>query len=53
VVADGPSSTYTLNLEIPVEVIGVSDKPEKKDILVVATEDEEYAIGQVSVARMG
>lgn len=49
--SDG-DSTYTLDLEIPVKVIGVSDKPLKKDILVVANEDEEYAIGQVSQKRL-
>lgn len=38
VVSDG-DSTYTLDLQIPVKVIGVSDKPLKKDILVVANED--------------
>jgi hypothetical protein len=38
----------SLDLEVLVGVIGVSDKPNKKDILVTANEDEEYAIGEVS-----
>jgi hypothetical protein len=34
-------------MDIPIKVVGVSDKPNSRTVHVIATEDEDYNIGQV------
>ena len=43
--ADGNFDTAEFDLDIPIEIKGVSDKPNVKSVQVVAQEDEFYEVG--------